>query len=594
VTHFESLSEPQLADDRAAAPREFTLEPRTYGTLVVRLHARNGQPLPRSIAEGAIVEYGPNFENPQINDRFEGLPNRGTDGETLVRSIPAERKGDVFRIERAPARVGLRLTVRVGRDVINTISIEPLAPGETREVPLAVESGIVVPFRCVDAATGEAIPAKGIGAHSPLELRWTGARPRDHLELEISPGVVDGAVVLPDPGRVAITGTLGGFAPVDFASDVVDGAQLAIPLTRWRRLFVKVRDERGDPWKKRIGTPEPDTTTHSRGSGFPAAGRAPSCVVVAAGEPMPSELDPDAPVAAKLNCWSDRAAIAGFNGFAPSEPLRVGIYDDGRLVGSTDVPATAPLLADERPTPPSDKVGEFLADQAKRKAGGLDDATQTVTVDVALPPPSDGALRFQVVDRENGLPVATYDVWFEPLVLDGLAADGGEENFKVTDPVEGHFSIRAIPAGDWRMRIQRGQNRVDDWVGRVSIDAGRTTDLGTLKVGLPGRLAVHVIDVDGAPAIDAEIRVATADGTRPLEFWDDLRGSSRQSSVRTTSRPRDVGLELAAGKVRVEVTSAGYAPAFADVDVPSNGKATCTITLKEAAAGSAPAAPEKK
>jgi hypothetical protein len=103
--------------------------------------------------------------------------------------------------------------------------------------------------------------------------------------------------------------------------------------------------------------------------GFLAAGRAPSCVVVAAGGPLPSELDPDAPVAAKLNCWCERGAIAGFKGFAPSEPLRVGIYDDGRLVGSTDVPATAPLLADERPTPPSGRVGEIIPDPPVHKPG---------------------------------------------------------------------------------------------------------------------------------------------------------------------------------------------------------------------------------
>src|SRR6185369_4292840 len=83
----------------------------------------------------------------------------------------------------------------------------------------------------------------------------------------------------------------------------------------------------------------------------------------------------------------------------------------------------------------------------------------------------------------------------------------------------------------------------------------------------------------GAPAVDAEIRVATADGKRPIEFTV-VRGRTRQTSVRTTSRPGDVELELLSGKVRVEVTSAGYAPASADVEVPVNGKATCTLTLK--------------
>jgi hypothetical protein len=39
--------------------------------------------------------------------------------------------------------------------------------------------------------------------------------------------------------------------------------------------------------------------------------------------------------------------------------------------------------------------------------------------------------------------------------------------------------------------------------------------------------------------------------------------------------------------VRVEVRSEGFAPAFADVEVPPNGKATCTITLKELQAADA-------
>jgi RNA polymerase sigma-70 factor (ECF subfamily) len=580
IPRFEEFKEADLADDRDAAPREFTLESRTYGTLVCRLHARDRRPIPASVDADLIVTYAPPDPIPPYIDHFEGLPQPIPNGPSVVMMIPVERHDDVFEIERAPARVAIRVAAFVDGFPLGSLRVEPLAPGERREIDFAIDVGIVVRLQFIDAATGDRVSAVERGGNPMATLRWTGARPRDHLELAISPGEVDGTVVLPGPGRVAITGTLGGFAPIDFASDVVDGAQLAVPLTRWRRLFVKVRDARGDPWKMRFGRPEPDTTTRSRGFGFLASGRAPSCVVVAAGEPLPSELDPDAPVAAKLNCWCERAAITGFRGFAPSEPLRVGIYDDGRLVGSTDVPATAPLLADERSTPPSGRVGEVIPDPPARKTGESFDAPQTVTVDVALPPPSDGALRFQVVDREDGRPVAAYEVWFEPLVLDDLAADGGEENVKVTDPVEGLFSLRAIPAGDWRMRICRGQNRVADWIGRVSIDAGRTTDLGTLTVGIPGRLAVRVVDEDGARAIDAEIRVATADGARPLEFWDDLRGSNRQTSVRTNSRPRDIGLELAAGKVRVEARSAGYAPAFADVDVPPNGNATCTITLK--------------
>jgi RNA polymerase sigma-70 factor (ECF subfamily) len=557
VTRFENLSEPQLADDRGAAPREFVLEPRTYCTLVVRLHARNGQPLPRTIAEGATVVYGPNFPNPQNEDRFDALPKRSTDGTPVEGLIPAERKGDDFRIERAPARVDIRLTARVGRDVINSIRLEPLAPGETREMSLAVESGIVVPVRCVDAATGEPVPTKGIGGHAPPELRWTGARARDHARRSVGPEVLDGPIVLPGPGHIEIEGAFEGYAPFRVAADVADGTPVEIALTRWRKLLVKVRDARGEPWKMRFVPPSQGATTQPKGFGFLAAGRAPTCVVVAAGEPLPSELDPDAPVAARLQARFGHAAIDGFEGVAPSVPLRIGIYDDGRRVGSTDVPAIAPILVEEPPADP----------------------TQTVTVAVVLPPASDGALRFRAVGREDGRPVSTYDVTFAPLVLEEYGAGGGGASFKVDDPADGLFSLSAIPAGDWNMRIRRGQGSVEGWVGKVSVVAGRATDLGTLTLDVPGKLAVRVVDDTGAPAVDAEIRVATADGKRPIEFTV-VRGRTRQTSVRTTSRPGDVELELLSGKVRVEVTSAGYAPAFADVEVPVNGKATCTLTLK--------------
>jgi RNA polymerase sigma-70 factor (ECF subfamily) len=577
VTRYENFSAPQLADDRATAPREFRLEPRTYGALVVRLRARNGQPLPRSIADGAIVEYGPIFPNPQNEDRFEAL-RRAPDGRTVESTIPAERKGDAFRIERAPARVDIRLTARVGRDVINSIRLEPLAPGETREIPLAVESGIVVPVRCVDAATREQIPTKGIGGYTPPVLRWTGSRTRDHARRFVGPDVLDGPIVLPGPGRIEIEGSFEGFAPFRVAADVADGTPVEIVLTRWRKLLVKVRDAHGDPWKRRFVPPAQGATTQPKGFGFLATGRAPSCVVVAAGEPLPFELELAAPVAAKLHVKFSGLGIDGFDGFAPSAPLRVGIYNDGRLVGSADVPATAPLLVEEPPARPSGNVGTSTPDPSVDETGERSDVAQTVTVAVVLPQTSDGALRFQAVGRVDGRPVAAYDVSFTPIVLEEHA-DGGAASFKVDDAVGGLFSLNAIPAGDWSMRIQRRQANVEAWVGKVSIAAGRATDLGTLTLDDSGKLAVRVVDDTGAPAVDAEIRVATADGKRPIEFTV-VRGRSRQTSVRTTSRPPDIEIELLSGKVRVEVNSAGYAPAFAEVDVPPNGKATCTITLK--------------
>ena len=592
VTKYANFRESDLVGDRADAPRVFELEPRTFGSLVVTLRSRNGDPLPRSIMEGASVLCGPIFSNPENAAYFEGLLKRAPDGSLVEQSVSVEPKDGVWRFERAPARVDLRLTALVGLFRIASIRLEPLAPGEARAIPLAVDGGIVVSVHCVDAATREPVTTAGLRGIPQPELRWTGPRARDHWRRGIDWDLLSGPLVLPGAGHVEIEGAFEGFAPFRAAADVADGTPVEIALTRGRMLLVKVRDERGDPWKKRLARREADATTASKFGYFLAAGRAPNCVVVAAGAPLPSELDPDAPVAAKLHRWFGGGyAMDGFRGFAPSERLRVGIYDDGRLVGSADVPAVAPLLVDEPASRPPGRSGAIVPDPSPDAPA---DATQTVTVRIALPPPSDGALRFRVVDRDDGRAVAQYSVSFEPIVLDDFESDGGEGEFEVQDSRDGLFSFGAIPAGDWRMRIARGEPAVAEWVGRVTIDAGRTTDLGTLTVGVAGTLDLLVVDESGAPAVDAEIRVVTADGSQPLEFQENVTGFARRTSARTIPRPGPVKLELASGRVRVEVRSDGFTPAFAVVDVPPAGRATCSITLKELTSGDASAAPEKK
>src|SRR5262249_2579723 len=175
--------------------------------------------------------------------------------------------------------------------------------------------------------------------------------------------------------------------------------------------------------------------------------------------------------------------------------------------------------------------------------------------------------------------VARYDVDFHPIVPGGGDADWGSTGFKVDDPAGGLFSLGAIPAGAWRMRVRRGPGGVAGWGGTGAIAAGRAPDRGARALQRAGKRAVRIVDETGAPAVDAEIRVVTADDARPVEFAV-VRGYSRQTSVRTTPRSGDLELELVSGKVRVEVRSDGYATAGADVEVPPSGKPTCTITLQ--------------
>src|SRR5262249_38489347 len=143
------------------------------------------------------------------------------------------------------------------------------------------------------------------------------------------------------------------FAPFVFAADVAEGTPIEIPLTRWRRLFVKLASADGKPWRQPLARPTEDATTRPRGFGFMTSGRAPRCVLVAASAPLPSQLGPSAPTVAQLGARpgarSGCFGIDMYEGFAPSVPLRVGIYDDGRLVGSADVPAVAPSFEPELP-----------------------------------------------------------------------------------------------------------------------------------------------------------------------------------------------------------------------------------------------------
>jgi hypothetical protein len=284
----------------------------------------------------------------------------------------------------------------------------------------------------------------------------------------------------------------------------------------------------------------------------------------------------------KLGSGGNSFILAGFEGFAPSEPLRFGVYDDGRLIGAADVPAVAPLLSSEPPESPPDsrsnaRVSVGVDDVATKRRTRLFGPTQTVTVTVDLPPPSDGSLSFRAIDS-GGRPVERYEVELIPLITDDVESLFGESGFQVDDPQRGVFAASAIPAGDWRMRIRSGPVVFDGWVGVVSIEASRETDLGTLTLQCPGALDIHLFDEAGAPAADAEVHVTKDKSATRLEFTV-VKGRVHQILARSDARG-DVRLELASGKVHVEVTSAGYALAFTEVDVPPNGKATCSITLK--------------
>ena len=587
------IGKDELAAAGSAPPRVFEMEKLTFGALVCTLRSRDGRPLPARIRAGANVVYtmasiGAGYEH----ERFDRMPLPIANGPSAEMVIPAVREGDVFRIEHAPARTPIQLLARLDHSQVGRLRVEPLAPDETRAVEISIDAGIVVDVDCRDAATDEHVSMEWAKSYT-LRLAWNGPRAVQHSERSLRPNELEGALLLPIPGRIRITGALDGFAPIDWSGDVIDGSRIAIALTRWRPLFVKVVTADGSPWRQRTHGPLGESpTTHRSGMGFMESGRAPDCVLVPDGAPLPAELDFDAPRVAKLGGkiggGGGSFILRGFEGFAPSIPLRVGIYDDGRLIGSAEVPAIAPL-ADP---PPAPSGVASVPDAPPKPWADRYGPTQAVTVTVDPPPPSDGTLRFRAITSEDGKPAAHYEVELEPLVFGEFDAGWGSSSFKVDDAKDGLFAATAIPAGDWRMRIRRGPVGIDGWIGVVSIDALRETDLGTLTLQCPGTLDVHVVDEAGTPAADAEIHITNGKSATRLEF-SVVQGQVHQMSARSDARG-EVRLELVSGKVRVEVTSAGYAPAFADVEVPPNGKATCTITLKSLDPAEPPAEPSKR
>lgn len=599
IPRFEELKEADLADDRAAPPREFALEARTYGVLVCRLHARDGGALPRRIEDAIELSYGPTSPNPMDADRFEGLPEVVVNGPSRAMVIAIPRSGAEYRIERAPAQVAITLWASLGRSTIGGRGIAPLAPGETREVDLPIQFGALVEVAFQHATTGAPIPRDELRPSGRFHLRWTGTRARDHVERGVAPEEFEGSLPIPGDGRLELTGNFRGFAPFEWSGRVADGGTVAIPLATWRRLDVRIETSDGGPWKKR----RPETIVYgfrapSVQFPFMASGRAPSCLLVRAGEPLEESLDPDSPSVAalrpRLGLDGRDYVLSAFEGFAPAEDLSVGIYDEGKLIGTAEIPATAPPPPPPREIPASTHHGEVAPDppstppQAERVA-----PIETVTVRVTVPPARDGSLRFRAISRDEEESVTSFQVGLVPLVDGWLETPAGEGRFEIEGSRDGSFSCKALPAGTWRMRIRRSPFGIDRWIGDVVVEAGRETDLGTLTLSSRGSLVVRVVDGAGAPAIDAEVRVLSRDRGAPLEF-DLSKGFSIQTSCRTGPSGGDLDLGVPAGPVRVEARSDGHVTAFTDVEVPPNGKATCTITLKELESGDPPPAPEKR
>jgi RNA polymerase sigma-70 factor (ECF subfamily) len=584
LPRFETFGEKELSADRSAPPHEFALEARTYGVLLCRLQAKDGESIEPRVAADATLAYGPANSLPLEDfDRFEGLPAMLPNGPSVEPLIQIARDGDAFRIERAPARVAIRLVARLDRSDLGSVFVPPLEPGERREVVVPVTCGFAITTACVDATTGESIALSDPHEHDSLHLRWSGTNRADHLQRDLKVGELDGSLALPGPGHVVIDGTMNGFAPVSVAADVVNGDRIEIELERWRPLFVKVVLHDGAPWDHQSPPRRPDRAgTRSTGADFMAIGRAPDVLLVEAGTPLPTTATPDGASAGRLapqtGPGSSSVALVGFEGFAPSRPLRVGVYDDGALVGSAEVPAIAPPFEPAKPVL-RPGVGQIIpdppADGSKPSPLG---PMQMVTVVVTSPPPRTGGLSFRAIDGEEKSPIARYSVRMTPLLTDGVEGHYGGADFEVDDAAAGRFAWSVIPAGRWRLSIQRTRVGCVVWSSAITVESGRTTDLGSLALPKEGTLGVAVVDERGTPLADAAVTLAARDDGSPLEFRS--KGRPRLTSVRTDEHGHKLHLQVAARPLRVTATSDGYEAASADVDFSADSTATCTLTLR--------------
>lgn len=208
-------------------------------------------------------------------------------------------------------------------------------------------------------------------------------------------------------------------------------------------------------------------------------------------------------------------------------------------------------------------VYDVTARQPRGGRSATENGVLTGTDDVRLVLPA-AAVLSGVVVRENGEPVASYTLQARP--TDRQA--GGGIVFERVNSKDGTFRIGDVAPGNYTIVVS-ATDGYGDPIENVSVSPG--DEVSGLRIVLrdPGRIAGHVYDDAGRPAVGARVNA----------FGETAGFGGIGSSDRTdeTGAFRLTGLR--AGVYRVVATDGGLVGSVEEVAVASGAEATTTIRL---------------
>jgi hypothetical protein len=550
-----SFTADELRPPRCEEVVELLLEPRTYATLVARLVPVGSRPIDALLLrESKLILQPDNGDNDALQ-RF-----LGEGSASFSRTIESTGNG-LFRFDRVPAKARIRASILLGSHVAGTLTVEPLVAGETREVSVPVDSGVVVEVRVVDANTRQPIESFPLDDFYTVRLRWTGEGEPSPPERFLRASELRGPLPLPGPGQLELDCRIRGFAAASVTTTVQNATIVEVPLVPLRRVKVLVTSKRGEAiLAGRFDEYGEQGSSHLRIPEMPSF----DALSVGGTDPLPPFLEPDSfdvtPPAtlhdrslsrngAHLESADDEVhvwRIGVIELFAPREARRIGVYHDGVLAGSAQI--------------------------------GADDVE--VAIAIEADEPSRGALHLRAIDAATRQPTTTYSIDFTRLVGDDHTVPAGHFVVEVTDP-SGQFARARIPAGTYRAEIDWELSpmvvtRLPRWIGTIEVKPDESTELGTIELAPVGALDVRVVDETGAPVTGVEVTATSSGDGRPLPLY------SRSELVQSLSTNRNGVVRrfnVSASSVRIDARAVGFEPAFAACAIHSSQPETCTIRL---------------
>lgn len=189
------------------------------------------------------------------------------------------------------------------------------------------------------------------------------------------------------------------------------------------------------------------------------------------------------------------SALAGWRVLVDGGVLEHAYTDDGGRVGLAVAGATPTLALG--PPAALDVVLQWPWPEQATPAG----ETTVVVPRAAMPCAEVTAC---VVDADDR-PVSGAAVAFGRSVREPL--------FAATTGADGRVQLRGLPAGDFRLRIERGDG-VPSWtsVAVAGLGAGERRDLGTVRLPALGELHARLTGTDGGPIDGADLILVDGDG----------------------------------------------------------------------------------